>query len=67
MGAEELQRLWPCLRAALGGCGEMGAVGTPPRPAHRCVGGSPPQEYAQSRFQLYFQQKGQLTSLQPPS
>ncbi|XP_014396685.1 PREDICTED: choline/ethanolamine kinase [Myotis brandtii] len=24
-------------------------------------------EYAQSRFQLYFQQKGQLTSLQPPS
>ncbi|XP_036904562.1 choline/ethanolamine kinase isoform X1 [Sturnira hondurensis] len=24
-------------------------------------------EYAQSRFQLYFQQKGQLTSLHPPS
>lgn len=30
-------------------------------------GGFPPQEYAQSRFQFYFQQKGQLTSFHPPS
>ena len=44
-----------------------GAVGARPRPAHQYVGWSPPQEYAQSRFQLYFQQKGQLTSLHPQS
>lgn len=30
-------------------------------------GGFPPQEYAQSRFQFYFQQKGQLSSLHPSS